>query len=148
MDLLIPFLFRRNDIRRRKCTTTLKPVPPLASIHTIMEDIAELVRTYNITPECIFNEDETGLRWSEALLNQYVPKNAQRAVTPEGDESGRFTALLASSATGEMLPLFQVVKVSCKKKPNDLSKSRVLTNLLKDRVLFSPGHRFLLKMWT
>ena len=52
------------------------------------------------------------------LQHQYTPQNASRAATPDGDESGRFTALLGSNAEGNMLPLMTILKCSCKDPTN------------------------------
>jgi hypothetical protein len=77
--------------------------------------------------------DETGIYWAPQLKYMYVPKDADRAAAHEGDESGRFTAMLGANAEEQsaMMPLMQIVKVKCKS-PTDLSASTTLKKYLTD----------------
>lgn len=121
---------RRKKLSRRRVTTSIKAEPSEQQINEHMRrEIHSVVEEYGLDASHIFNADETGIRWAEGIKYQYVTKCAERAVAPPGDETGRFTAHLGSSADGEMLPLYLIVKVSCKDS-TDLSKSRVLRNFL------------------
>ncbi len=69
------------------------------------------------------------INWAPTLRNQYVPTETIRAQTPPEDETGRFTALLGSNSNGFMLPLFLIIKCSCKSLL-DLGGSTVLSKFL------------------
>lgn len=123
---------RRKMLVRRRVTTTIKAEPSEQKINEHMrQEIHSIVEEHSLEARHIFNADETGIRWAECIKYQYVAKSAERAVAPPGDETGRFTAHLGSSADGDMLPLYLIVKVSCKDS-TDLSKSRVLKNFLSE----------------
>jgi hypothetical protein len=94
----------------------------------------------------VFNFDETGVRWAEQLKYQFVPTDAQRAESPEGDSSGRFTAMIGASDTGEFFPMFAIVRVKCKTVTN-LSTSRILKSLHKPGLLADPKDGWEYRIW-
>ena len=98
-------LKKRYELRKRRCTTIMKPKQSLETIVEFYRDFHETVKLKEVKPELIFNEDETAIFCCPELLHQYINKTAQRAVSPFGGDEGRFTALLGSSSTGNMLPL-------------------------------------------
>eukprot|EP01038_Epipyxis_sp_PR26KG_P016085 gene16085-21848_t len=119
-------VLRRNNLRRRRVTTSLKKEPSEEEVNQHMEnEIHSVILEHNLAAHQIFNEDETGIHWAEEIKYQFVPKNAKRAAGPPGDEKGRFTAMLGSNGVGDMLPVFLIVKVDCKSE-KDLTSSRVL----------------------
>ena len=70
-----------------------------------MPFIQASIREKLMSPERIFNADETGIYWAPELQHQYIPTKG----APNGDESGRFTALLGGSTSDDMLPIFVIV---------------------------------------
>jgi hypothetical protein len=118
-------LKNRYKLRRRRCTTTLKPKSTVAEVRAVMADIQRTITDEGITADRIFNEDETAIFSCPALMHQYVPVDVARAITPEDGSESRFTALMGSSGTGQMLPIFMVLKVN-PKQTLDLTTERTL----------------------
>jgi hypothetical protein len=129
---------RRKLLHRRRVTTVLKPEPSEEEVQSRMREIQSAIDCEGLDEDEVANSDETGIHWAQSLLYQYVPKDAARAEAPEGDESGRFTALLGSVASGAMLPLFLILRVNCKDH-RDLSASRVLQNYYREGGLCDPA---------
>jgi hypothetical protein len=97
---------RRKNLVRKRVTTCLKSEPSTKEIHAHMkEHIHKVIEEHDLNSSHVFNSDETGVRWAEQIKYQYVPKDAHRAIAPPGDETGRFTALLGSNGSGDMLPM-------------------------------------------
>lgn len=109
-------LKRRYELARRRCTTTAKDKPTVEDVRKIMENIQCEIEDNSTPIENIWNEDETAIFSCPDLLLQYVSKNAARAVSPEDGKESRFTALLGSNASGKMMPVFLILKVSTKNK--------------------------------
>ena len=102
---------QRLKLRKRVVTTVIKVRPSSESIREQMNGIRDFILHEGINPDCVFNADETGINWAPKLKHQYVPKSALRAVTPGGDETGRFTAMLGSNCNGQMLPISFLLNV-------------------------------------
>ena len=111
-----------------------------------MPCIQASIREKLISPARIFNADETGIYWAPELQHQYIPTEARRAGAPNGDESGRFTALLGGSASGDMLPIFLIVKCSCKT-AYDLSSSTILNKFFGEDKLCKPSDGWTRGLW-
>lgn len=102
---------RRKKLVRRRVTTSIKKEPTAMEVNEHMKThIHAVIIEHDLTEAQVFNSDETGVRWAEQIRNQFVPDDAYRAAAPPGDESGRFTALLGSNGSGDMLPVFLIVK--------------------------------------
>ena len=119
----------RNAFCKRKATTTTKQMPPLVEIRAIMADIQNTIEEKKFLPTQCFSSDETGMFYAAPPKNQFVPKDAEGASTPEGDEKARFTALESGDADGRMLPSMHVIKCTVKKGASDFSQTRVVHNL-------------------
>lgn len=128
----------RHKLKRRRCTTVEKPKPSREVIERDLNEIQNEIETKGITPDRIFNEDETGIRWCPALMHQYVPTDASRAINPSGDSTGRFTSLIGASARGDFLPSFIVLQSSCQDKRN-LRSSTLLNKLLEEGNICAHG---------
>eukprot|EP01040_Poterioochromonas_malhamensis_P017013 gene17013-19462_t len=109
-DGWIQKFLQRQNMRRRACTTFDKVKPKPSEVQDWLQTLQGFIESEGIENDCIFNEDETAIRWRPALLHRYVPLNAARASSPEGDDSGRFTALLGSSGKGKFIPPMFVIK--------------------------------------
>jgi hypothetical protein len=120
-------LLKRYELTKRRCTTTLKNKPTEAEVRMKMQAIQTFITENNLTPDRVFNEDETGIRWCTPLLHQYVPKDADRA-SSLCDDSGRFTAMLGANGDGKMIPLYIILKSSVKSN-FDLTSSTILKKL-------------------
>ena len=118
-------LKKRYELRKRRCTTIIKPKPSLERIQEFYTDLHNTVQKEEVEADFIFNEDETAIFSCPELLHQYVNKTAHRAVSPFGGDEGRFTALLGSSSNGKMLPVMMILKVDTKN-TFDLTTERTL----------------------
>ena len=110
-----------------------------------MADIQAQIAAGDYQLHDVFNGDESGMIFGAQPKRQYVPIDADRAVTPEGDDKSRFTAFLYGDATGKMLPTFVVIKGSAKCTV-DLSSTRVVANLMNDSY-FAAYEGWQLKLW-
>ena len=137
----------RLQFMKRRVTTTMKILPPVNLVQARMNEIKECIVRQQIPASRIFNADETGVNWSPELKHQFVPKNAIRAVSPPGDESGRFTAMLGANACGDLLPYFLIVKCSCKS-TTDLTKSTILRKFLGEGKVCQPSDGWVSNIWT
>jgi hypothetical protein len=120
---------RRAGLRRRRTTTTAKAKPPVSDIRKRMSEIQTTISSGGFALHEIVNSDETGVCFGAPPKNQYITSEETRGAAPPGDEKARFTALLYSAADGCMGPPFVIIK--CNIKGPDLSRARVLANLLK-----------------
>ena len=119
----------RNAFCKRKATATTKKMPPLEEIHAIMAGIQKTIEEKNFTPAQCFSSDETGMFYAAPPRNQFVPKDAARGSTPEGDKKARFAALESGNGDGGMLPSMHVIKCTFKKGASDFSQTQVVHNL-------------------
>ena len=94
-----------------------------------MASIQAALKLGEYTLDEIISADETGVFFGAPPKNQYVPESAARATEPESNEKARFTALLWGTASGQMGPSYNIIKMDVK--GNNLSTSRVLNNLAK-----------------
>ena len=120
---------KKRAFCRRKTTATVKDRPPLAEIRAIMTEIQETIEEKKFSPAQCFSSDETGMFYASPPRNQYVPENAARGCTPEGDEKARFNTLESGDADGRMLPSMHVIKCTVKKGATNFSQTRVVHKL-------------------
>jgi hypothetical protein len=116
--------FERAGFRRRRVTATFKKRPALAEVQKQMKDIQLEIVRMGLRPADIVNADETGIFFCSGPKYQYVPADARRAAAPGGDDKSRFTAMVWSTAAGELGPLFLIIK--CSVSGADASRSTVL----------------------
>ena len=137
----------RMHFTKRRVTAAIKVETPVHVVQAQMSRIQDFITSEKICTSCIFNADETGVNWAPQLQHQYIAGTAARAVAPPGDESGRFTAMLGGSATGEMLPMYLIVKCSCKS-TLDLSKSTILKKFFGAGKMCKPDEGWTEGIWT
>ena len=134
----------RATLHRRRVTTVDKSRPSVPEVQEHMRAIQARITAgppenhlvglapvskRGYPPLLIINADETASRYAPALLNQYVPTGTDRGSAPEFDESARFTSMLAGTASGVMLPTFNIIKCTVDKP--DLRSSTVIASLHK-----------------
>ena len=125
----------RNDLHRRRVSTTDKVLPPILEVQDIMKEIAEAQANFELDE--IISADETGVFYGLQPKNQYVSTLTAgdvRGAAPDSDEKARFTSMQAGVAgtagapnKGAMLASFNIVKCSSTKP--DLSNTRVLKEI-------------------
>jgi hypothetical protein len=138
---------KRLQFTKRTVTSVMKTLPSVEVVQRHMTLIKDYIINENISPDRVFNADETGVNWAPEIKYQYVPADAVRASAPPGNESGRFTALLGSNAVGEMLPFYFIVKCACQS-TYDLSTSTVLKKFHGEDKLCKPTDGWINGMWT
>jgi hypothetical protein len=146
-DKWVHGFLRRLQFTKRRVTSVLKIIPPPEVVRARMNEIKDFIISEGISPDRIFNADETGVKWAPELQHQFVPDSAVRAVAPPGNESGRFTALLGSDALGRMLPFYFIVKCSCKD-PHDLRGSTILKKFFGEDKFFKPSEGWIEGTWS
>ena len=119
---------RRAALRRRRVTAVEKVLPPVEDVRKRMGEIQTVIVQGGYTEDETISADETGVFYGAPPKNQYVPETAERATAAESDDKARFTSLLAGSVVGNMLPSFNIIKMTVK--GPDLTRSRVLDNLM------------------
>ena len=124
-------------------TTQLKELPSPEMVQARMAEIQAAIDASGYEPSCILSNDETAMTFGLPPKNQYVPKSAERAATPEGDEKARFASFISGSAKG-LCPSFNIIKCSSKD-PYNLSCSGVVHNL--HRASFTKEAGWELSMW-
>jgi len=128
-------VLRRHGYRRRRVTATLKADRPdeaavrarMAELQKVISGSVEGEEPYGAGDT--INADETGVFYSMPPRNQYVHATQSRAAAPAQDDKGRFTAMLAATAAGVMLPAFIIIK--CFSDKADLSATTTLSKQLK-----------------
>ena len=67
-------------MKRRRVTTETKKKPSIAEVRERMVEIQEKIVELGLQGTgLVFNFDETGVRWAEALKYQFVPEGASTA---------------------------------------------------------------------
>lgn len=133
----------RSGLARRRVTSIMKTIPPPHVVQEHMEGIQNQIMESKFELSEIVSADETGIMYGEKPKNQYVPIGA-RGMAPEGDDKARFTAMLWSSANGEMHSPLIIIKCSSTKP--DLSGTRVVHNLL-NQAGFQSTDGWALHLW-
>ena len=105
----VQWWLRRRAMRRRRCTTQIKELPPPEVIQATMSSIQQCIDDNKYKTSQIVSGDDTAMLFGLPPKNQYVPHDAERAVTPVCDEKARFTSFLFGCASG-MYPSFNIVK--------------------------------------
>ena len=95
---------RRQAMRRRRCTAQMKDPKPV-DVQTCMAEIQKRIVDGGYEPKQVLSGDETAILFGQPPKNQYIPGDASRGFTPEGDDKARFTSFLGGTAEG-MLPSF------------------------------------------
>ena len=116
---------REVEMRKRRITSTAKTLPPPEQVQSEMREIQESLDDFTLDE--VISADETAILFCQQPLTQYVPANAERAVSEKADDKARLTAMLWGTAAGKMGPIFAIIKCSSAKA--DLSKTRVLNSL-------------------
>ena len=145
-NMWIKGFLTRNAFCRRKATATVKDRPPLAETRAIMTEIQEIIEEKKFSPAQCFSSDETGMFYASPPRNQYVPENAARGCTPEGDEKARFTTLESGDADGGMLPSMHMIKCTVKQGATDFSQTRVVHKLHR-KTSFTESDGWKLGIW-
>lgn len=122
----------RQKFRRLRCSTTIKTLQSEEEVRATMWGLQQF-----IDEEQIFNEDETGIHWCIPLHYQYTMADAHRFYTPEGDDSRRFTAMLASNGVADMPQLFIVLKSYWK---SSIDRGRDECKWLDHQILYAKPH--------
>ena len=133
----------KYNLRRRRITNIEKVLPPPEQVQATLEGIQKDLREYEL--EEVGNADESGIFYGEKPKNQYVPKDATRASTPETDDKARFTAMLFGDAKGKMGTVFLIIK--CSPTKPDLLSTCVVQNLHRQEG-FTAADGWQLKQWS
>lgn len=139
---------QRVAFRRRRITTAEKTLPPVLEVQEGMSKIQQMIDVGGpngpYADDEVVSADETAVRFGVKPLNHYVPKTADRATAPDHDDKARYTFMLFGDKKGKMAAEFVILK--CTAKGADLSKTRVLSNLMKEEG-FHPGDGWELRIW-
>ena len=133
-------------MHRRKISTgrnELK-IPSDTEIRKVMEHIQKFILDGKYPPSCIFSADETAINWDAALNYQYV--TSEEIPSDIGDDKLRFTAMIATAASGSTMPPFMIMRCHSAD-PWDLKGTKVIQNL-KERLDRDHPGRFEEKMWS
>ena len=101
---------KRNNLHRRRVTTTEKVIPPAAEVEAHMRKIQDIILDNGMEPGDVINADETGIFFGAKPKNQYVPRDAARASAPDSNDKARFTAVMWGAADGVMGMPFVIIK--------------------------------------
>lgn len=96
----------RHNLRRLRCTTGAAKAPDPASVRDRLLQIKSELE--GVPLWAVFNIDETAVMYSPQPVYQYVRPGVKRgAALP--DDKRRVTAILGTSAEGELLPFFLIL---------------------------------------
>jgi hypothetical protein len=118
---------QRHDLRRRRVTTSIKNMPSIDAVQAAMEAIQAAAEGGGHVPADRINAEETAVFYRLAPRDQFVPTGVKRGAATGAEDKERFTAMCATNAEGDTLPLFFIIK--CTATGPDLSKTRVVHEL-------------------
>jgi len=138
-----------DDMRmtKRRVTNILKKrLPSEAEVLSQMKEIQERItkggskegdEAQPYPSSRIINCDETATHYSAQFQHQWVSVGTDRGSAPEADDKRRFTSMIGGTASGQMLPTFNVIMCTVKQDPKvpnygDLTSSTILKSIKKE----------------
>ena len=130
---------------KRRVGSSIKVLPPPAEVQAHMAKIQHWMLVKEYDEDEVISVDETGIFYGVQPKYQYTVADAPRGLAPATDEKARITDMLGGSAGGNMMAHHAIVKCSSMKA--DLTKTRVLQNLMKE-LGFTAADGWVLKFWS
>ncbi len=125
---------KRNQLRRLRVTAELKcSRPPVADIKAFLLSFQDHQRAAGLAPFDILSVDETGIFYGFGPTHQYVTREESRASAPTSKD--RFTVVIGTRGSGDLLPPFIIAKCSPKSNLKELApinKLKAKGDLFKD----------------
>lgn len=74
------------------------------------DDLEEIIRQYNILPNCIWNADETGMQFSPSPSKVLAKKGTRKLLTRTNNSNDSITLMVTINAVGDAMPPLCVTK--------------------------------------
>ena len=155
------FLEEMRMSKRRVTNVLKKNLPSEAEVLSQMKEIQERImkggskegdEAQPYPSSRIINCDETATNYSIQFQHQWVLSGTDRGSAPDADEKRRFTSMIGGTASGQMLPTFNIIMCTVKQDPKesnygDLTRSTIL-NSIKNKVGFREDDGWESRVWT
>lgn len=74
------------------------------------DELEEIIRQYNILPNCIWNADETGMQFSPSPSKVLAKKGTRKLLTRTNNSNDSITLMVTINAVGDAMPPLCVTK--------------------------------------